>query len=169
MFYSVTEVTLKNIGFANIDVHSNWGFFGRVISKMNIENVYVQGNLDLLFTHSNGGNYASDGVGVFGYYGDAETQGKNLLLKVEMSGGKYDEGEAFRYAVCGYGLQNVTNTYSLSASSNGKCATWLDNPTSGKIYTNEADYTAETAEIYASFNSKYWTVENGEIKLVHAE
>ena len=169
MFYSVTEVTLKNIGFANIDVHSNWGFFGRVISKMNIENVYVQGNLDLLFTHSNGGNYASDGVGVFGYYGDAETQGKNLLLKVEMSGGKYDEGEAFRYAVCGYGLQNVTNTYSLSASSNGKCATWLDNPTSGKIYTDATEYMAEIGEIYKAFNSKYWVLENNELKLVHVD
>ena len=169
MFYSVTEVTLKNIGFANIDVHSNWGFFGRVISKMNIENVYVQGNLDLLFTHSNGGNYASDGVGVFGYYGDAETQGKNLLLKVEMSGGKYDEGEAFRYAVCGYGLQNVVGVYSLSESSNGKYATWIETPESCGIFTDKAVYQESINDIYASFNSKYWTIENGEIKLVHAE
>lgn len=169
MFYSVTGVTLKNIAFTNIDVHSNWGFFGRSISSMTIENVYVQGDLDLLATHTNTGNYASDGVGVFGYAGDALTTGKNFLLKVEMSGGKFDEGTAFRYAVCGFGLQNVTNTYVLSTTSNGGCATWLDSPTSGKIYTDTNAYKADVNAIYQAFDSDYWEIQDGDLVLVHVD
>lgn len=164
LFDDCKNMKMLNIAFVNINVAGAVGVFARTMENAYLENVYVQGHWTAKSTKSDGG-------GALAYYASGVT-GKNLLVQVEMSGDINPRKDPYEigygcdnHAVAGFGMQLLQNVYVMSTTSNGHYSTWCDFPENGALFDRYEWFLEAQQEILTVFDSPYWKMVDGVVRL----